>query len=161
MDYICTYSSPLGKMLIASDGEALTGIWFEGQKYYASTLSKYKEASLPIFDKVRVWLDKYFNGEKPEIDFSLNPSGSEFRQRVWRLLMQIPYGETVTYGQLANMLEKQTGRRAAAQAVGGAIGHNPISIIIPCHRVLGADGTLTGYAGGTDKKQYLLELEKE
>ena len=134
MQYTCSYSSPLGEMLIASDGSAVTGLWFIGQKYFGSTLeAEYAEKALPVF-------------------------GQTVRIRVWKLLMEIPYGHTVTYGEIARTLEKQTGRRICAQAVGGAVGHNPVSIIVPCHRVIGSNG-LTGYAGGLDKKLALLRLE--
>ncbi len=159
MDYIAGYTSPIGEILLASDGENLIGLWFENQKYFKNTLSSdYEEKELPIFEKVFSWLDRYFNGEKPEIDFPIKPRGSAFRQQVWKRLTQVPYGETITYGEIA---KEMTGKLMSAQAVGGAVGHNPISIIIPCHRVVGANGNLTGYAGGIDKKVYLLNLESE
>ncbi len=159
MDYIAGYTSPIGEILLASDGENLIGLWFENQKYFKNTLSSdYEEKELPIFEKVFSWLDRYFNGEKPEVDFPIKPRGSEFRQQVWKRLTQVPYGETITYGEIA---KEMTGGLKSAQAVGGAVGHNPISIIIPCHRVVGANGNLTGYAGGIDKKVYLLNLESE
>lgn len=159
MDYIAGYTSPIGEILLASDGENLIGLWFENQKYFKNTLSSdYEEKELPIFEKVFSWLDRYFNGEKPETDFPIKPRGSEFRQQVWKRLTQVPYGETITYGEIA---KEMTGGLKSAQAVGGAVGHNPISIIIPCHRVVGANGNLTGYAGGIDKKVYLLNLESE
>ncbi len=161
MDYLTEYSSPIGKMLLSSDGENLTGLWFENQKYFKSTLNdEYEEKKIPVLEKAVLWLDRYFNGENPETDFTLKPKGSDFRQAVWKILYQIPYGETITYGEIAKRIEKKTGKRASAQAVGGAVGHNPISIIIPCHRVVGADGSLTGYAGGIDKKEYMLALER-
>ncbi len=159
MDYIAGYTSPIGEILLASDGENLIGLWFENQKYFKNTLSSgYEEKELPIFEKVFSWLDRYFNGEKPETDFPIKPRGSAFRQQVWKRLTQVPYGETITYGEIA---KEMTGGLKSAQAVGGAVGHNPISIIIPCHRVVGANGNLTGYAGGIDKKVYLLNLESE
>lgn len=161
MNYVAEYGSPIGKMLLSSDGENLTGLWFENQKYFKSTLNdEYEERKIPVLEKAVLWLDGYFKGENPEIDFTLKPKGSDFRQAVWKILSQIPYGERITYGEIAKRIEKETGNRASAQAVGGAVGHNPISIIIPCHRVVGADGSLTGYAGGIDKKEYLLALER-
>ena len=155
MDYTYHYDSPLGGITLASDGEALTGLWFDGQKYFADTLdAEYAEKALPVFDEAARWLDLYFGGTVPDFAPKLNPRGSAFRRMVWNVLLSIPYGHTMTYGEIAQRL----GCRSA-QAVGGAVGHNPISLIIPCHRVLGADGSLTGYAGGVDKKRRLLELE--
>lgn len=160
MDYIFEYNSPIGKMTLSSDGENLTGLWIENQKYFQSTLgAEYEKKELTVFKNVIDWLDSYFAGEKPDVNFSLKPKGSDFRQMVWQKLMKVPYGETVTYGAIAKELEKETGRRMSAQAVGGAIGHNPILIINPCHRVIGSDGSITGYAGGIDRKEYLLNLE--
>ena len=167
MDYVFQYISPLGKIFMASDGEALIGLWLEGQKYFLQTLGPdAKEADLPIFRQTAAWLDAYFAGKRPQSGSGtvsdaltelprLAPRGSEFRQRVWRLLLEIPYGEVTTYGALA----KKLGSSLSAQAVGGAVGHNPISILIPCHRVVGSDGSLTGYAGGIEKKAALLRLE--
>jgi len=154
MDYICRVNSPMGEITLASDGEALTGLWFEGQKYYGATLDEVEERELAIFDDVRDWLERYFRGDEPKVDMLLRPRGSEFRQAVWRVLLEIPYGEVTTYGEIARNLGCKS-----AQAIGGAVGHNPISIIIPCHRVVGSDGSLTGYAGGVDKKEWLLQLE--
>lgn len=158
MYYSTDYSSPLGKMLIVSDGEAICGLWFYGQKYFKSTIdeSMVEKPDLTIFKKATKWLDDYFNGLNPEIDFKLNPQGSEFRKNVWKILTEIPYGKTMTYGEIASLLSPTM----SAQAVGGAVGHNPISILIPCHRVLGANGKLTGYAGGIERKIKLLELER-
>ncbi len=156
VNYLSAYMSPLGEITLASDGEALTGLWFVGQKYYASALTGENERrELPVFSETRRWLDMYFAGDKPDFTPKLDPKGSEFRRKVWDALLEIPYGETVTYGKLA----KKLGCRSA-RAVGGAVGHNPISVIIPCHRVLGSDGSLTGYAGGTDRKRGLLSIEK-
>ena len=159
-----TYQSPIGELLIAAKDNQLIGLWIEGQKYY---LSNFKEEMiendrLEIFIKAKQWLDRYFNGEKPDInELPMNPIGSEFRKSVWKILKQIPYGEVMTYNEIAKKLAKQKGiKRMSAQAVGGAVAHNPISIIIPCHRVVGTDGSLTGYAGGIKKKVYLLTLEK-
>ena len=155
MDYTYRYTSPLGGITLASDGEALTGLWFDGQKYFADTLdAEYAEKVLPVFDETAKWLDLYFGGIVPGFTPKLNPRGTSFRRRVWDVLLTIPYGQTMTYGEIAKAL----GCRSS-QAIGGAVGHNPISLIIPCHRVVGADGSLTGYAGGVDKKRRLLELE--
>ena len=160
MVYLCNVKSPVGDITLASDGINLIGLWIDGQKYYARTIkgeTTFKD--LPIFDKTKKWLDQYFKGKIPNIELSLKPQGSEFQEMVWKILKQIPYGKTITYGEIAKKIEKLTGRNASAQAVGGAVGHNPISIIIPCHRVVGSTGSLTGYAGGIDKKIKLLELE--
>jgi len=156
--YSTNYSSPLGEMIIASDGEAICGLWFYGQKHFLSSINYeiIENNDLTIFKKVTAWLDDYFNGKNPQINFKLNPAGSDFRRKVWDILMEIPYGETLTYGEIALKLSSTM----SAQAVGGAVGHNPISILIPCHRVMGANGKLTGYAGGLDRKKKLLDLEK-
>lgn len=162
MDYTAHLPSPLGPLMLASDGKSLTGLWLEGQKYYASTLSSpVEQPGLPVFDEAKKWLDAYFAGQKPGSDaLPLAPQGSEFRKAVWRLLGDIPYGVTVTYGQLAKRIAAQMGRASmSGQAVGGAVAHNPISILIPCHRVVGSDGSLTGYAGGLSKKIQLLTFE--
>lgn len=163
MYYYTQYPSTVGTLTIACQEKSLVGIWMEGQKYYGYEIIEEAEAcdSYPVLEKTKRWLDAYFAGKKPEIsEISLAPQGSAFRQRVWKLLCEIPYGETITYGELARKVAAQMGReRMSAQAVGGAVGHNPISIIIPCHRVVGADGSLTGYAGGVDKKLKLLEIE--
>lgn len=153
------YESPLGGILIAADGGGLTGLWFDGQKYFARTLPEiYEEKETPVLLEAKRWLDIYFSGEEPDFVPPLAPEGSDFQKAVWRLLTEIPYGKTVTYGELARKLSKDG--KMSAQAVGGAVGHNDISIIIPCHRVVGTSGSLTGYAGGLDKKIKLLELEK-
>lgn len=158
---ICKYRSPLGDLLLATDEEGLTGLWFVGQKYYANGLpdeSIWQETK--ILTETRRWLDIYFSGEEPKFTPPLHPVGTAFRQAVWKILLQIPYGQTVTYGEIAQQLAAEQGiSMMSAQAVGGAVGHNKISIIIPCHRVIGADGSLTGYAGGIDKKIALLRLE--
>lgn len=164
MIYTSTYKSPIGNLLIASKDNKLVGLWMEDQKYY---LSNFKEEiveteNLEILVKTKKWLDRYFNGEKPKInELEISPIGSEFRKTVWEILKNIPYGEVITYNDIAKELAKQKGiKKMSAQAVGGAVGHNPISIIIPCHRVVGTNGSLTGYAGGIKKKIYLLEHEK-
>ncbi len=163
MYYKATYQSPLGIMTMAGDENNLVGLWNEGQKYHGETLYKdminYNE--MPIFETTRKWLDRYFAGQKPDIaELSLAPAGSEFRQKVWDILCQIPYGEVITYGDIAKKIAAERNKESmSSQAVGGAVGHNPISIIIPCHRVIGSDGSLTGYAGGIQIKIKLLELE--
>ena len=161
MVYTCKYKSPLGDILLAADEIGLTGLWFEGQKYFANTLpDEHILLETEILAEAKKWLDVYFSGEEPKFTPPLHPEGSTFRQAVWQILLQIPYGQTITYGAIANKLtEKKNGSRMSAQAVGGAVGHNEISIIIPCHRVVGTNGSLTGYAGGIDKKISLLELE--
>lgn len=161
MQYTAKYRSPLGEMLLAADEAGLTGLWFEGGKFYADSLDpKHEEKELPIFKTVRKWLDLYFFGKEPDFMPPIHMIGSPFQLDVWELLRQIPYGETVTYGELAKMIARQRGlSRMSAQAVGGAVGHNRISVIVPCHRVVGADGSLTGYAGGIDRKERLLTLE--
>lgn len=161
MQYIARAASPLGEITLSSDGEALTGLWFDGQKYFGATLdADAKVRELPVFAQTRRWLEIYFAGREPDFTPPLRPVGSPFRQAVWQVMAQIPYGQTRTYGQLAQIIGRQRGlARFSAQAVGGAVGHNPISIILPCHRVVGADGSLTGYAGGVGRKAALLELE--
>ena len=156
------YTSPLGGILLAADECGLTGLWFDGQKYFGGHLpAAHTERQTPILAQTKRWLDLYFAGKKPGFLPLLHPDGSAFRQAVWALLLQIPYGQTTTYGALAKQLAAKLGRpRMSAQAVGGAVGHNEISILIPCHRVVGANGSLTGYAGGIDKKVKLLELER-
>ena len=164
MLYKMYYNSPLGKILLVSDGDNLIGLWLEGQKYYLGDLKQdvLIEKNLRVFRETEDWLNRYFNQEKPEIsELSLAPIGNEFRKNVWKLLCTIPYGETTTYGEIAKKIAEIMNRNSmSAQAVGNAVGHNPISIIIPCHRVVGKDGNLTGYAGGIDKKVQLLNIEK-
>lgn len=161
MQYIYHYKSPLGGITMASDGTALTGLWFDGQKYFAEGIKPdAEEKKLPIFDEAMRWLDIYFSGRRPDFTPPLNLEGTAFRKEVWQLLLQIPYGQTTTYGELAAQLAAHNGlKRMSAQAVGGAVGHNPISIIVPCHRVVGTGGSLTGYVGGLAKKLALLKLE--
>ena len=161
MTYTQHYDSPLGGILLAADDVGLTGLWFDGQKYFARGLSNERIAQeTPILTEAKRWLDIYFTGKAPDFTPPLHPIGSAFRRSVWEILLQIPYGQTTTYGEIARQLAKKQGlERMSAQAVGGAVGHNEISIIIPCHRVVGADGSLTGYAGGIGKKEKLLKLE--
>ena len=161
MVYTCKYKSPLGDILLAADEVGLMGLWFDGEKYFAKTLpDEHIPQETEVITKTKKWLDVYFSGEEPKFTPPLHPVGSEFRQDVWQILLQIPYGKTATYGQIASKIaEMKKLPRMSAQAVGGAVGHNEISIIIPCHRVVGTNGSLTGYAGGMDKKIALLELE--
>lgn len=162
LTYIYRYRSPLGDITIASDGKAITGLWFDGQKFFGDTLGKnVTERSLPVFTEAVKWLDIYFSGEIPDFTPPICLKTTSFRKAVCDIMLTIPYGQTKTYGEIANIIAKQKGiERMSAQAIGGAVGHNPISIIIPCHRVVGANGSLTGYAGGLDKKTELLKLEK-
>ena len=163
MYYTTTCPSPIGTVTLASDGHNLVGLWLEGQKYYGGTIADKmtRQDDIPVFDSVKKWMDRYFAGEKPLIsELPLAPIGSEFRQDVWDILCQIPYGEVITYGDISKKIaEKRNRLRMSSQAVGGAVGHNPISVIIPCHRVVGSNGSLTGYAGGISIKIKLLELE--
>lgn len=162
MEYIHHYDSPLGGITLASDGEALTGLWFDGQKYFGSTLSvNHEPKNLPVFVQTKEWLDIYFSGKVPDFTPSLSIKATPFRKAVWDILLTIPFGRTMTYKEIADRIAAQKGlAHMSAQAVGGAVGHNPISLIIPCHRVVGSDGSLTGYAGGTDKKLWLLTMER-
>ena len=176
MDYTWHYDSSLGGITLASDGEALIGLWFDGQRYFADTLDKeHKVKRLPVFDDTCRWLDTYFSGKAPDFTPKLNMRTSAFRKKVWEIMLAIPFGQTMTYGGMifAAMetdyfpaaFERRVGKdkglkRMSAQAVGSAVGHNSISLIIPCHRVVGTNGSLTGYAGGIDKKVRLLQMEK-
>lgn len=196
MQYIAHYDSPLGGITVASDGEALTGLWFDGQKFFADTLgtgqqvvgeehhvlsgaqtmpresknasfykitkgvSEIPKEEIPVFDDTLRWLDIYFSGSNPDFTPKIKITGSPFRKRVWQYLLEIPYGHTTTYGIIARRIAADYDQKAmSAQAVGGAVAHNPISLIIPCHRIIGKNGSLTGYAGGVDKKMALLKLE--
>lgn len=163
MYYGTHYKSPLGNMFLASDKENIIGLWFEGQKYIENTMPKgiTENENIPVLQVGMKWLDDYFAGKKPELSrIPLAPIGNEFKQCVWNILMEIPYGEVTTYGAIAKEVAKRMDKdKMSAQAVGGAVGHNPVSIIIPCHRVVGANGNLTGYAGGIERKIALLELE--
>ncbi len=162
MTYICKYNSPLGVITLAGSSEALTGLWFDGQKYFGDNLpNEYKQDRLPVFDETVKWLDIYFSGRNPGFMPPLSFNASPFRKTVWEILLTIPYGQTMTYGEIADKIAAQKGIESmSAQAVGGAVGHNPISIIVPCHRVVGTNGSLTGYAGGIERKTKLLELEQ-
>lgn len=156
MDYTAHYDSPLGGITLASDGVALVGLWFDGQKYYGAGLAPDCEAriGLEVFDDAQRWLDVYFSGGVPDFVPALRMRGTAFQKRAWEALLTIPYGQVITYGEMARRMGC-----FSARAVGGAVGRNPISLIIPCHRVVGADGSLTGYAGGTDRKEWLLSME--
>lgn len=163
MYYSAPYSSPLGKIMLVSDGRNLVGLWIEGQKYYAASLKEdlAEKPQLPVLAAAAQWLDAYFAGRNPAVSaLPLAPGGSDFRRAVWDILCRIPYGEYTTYGQIAKEMAARMNKTSmSGQAIGGAVGHNPISIIIPCHRVVGSNKSLTGYAGGLEKKKKLLELE--
>lgn len=161
--YIETYASPLGIITMGSNGNQLTGLWFEGQKYFDHPSGdRPQHLSLPIFDETRTWLDVYFQGKRPTFTPPMLLNDTPFRRTVWQLLLTIPYGETTTYKDIARKWARQHGVKSmSSQAVGGAVGRNPISIIIPCHRVIGTNGSLTGYAGGMDRKRWLLQWEQE
>ncbi len=157
--YTSRYRSPLGEIILASDGHAITGLWFVDQRYFMEGIPSFEERDLPILDAAHEWLDAYFTGEEPPpISYKL-PDTTPFRKAVWAQIERIPRGETVTYGHIANVLSETSGKQTSARAVGGAVGHNPISIIVPCHRVIGSDGRLTGYSGGIDRKSMILKLE--
>ena len=158
MDYISHYNSPLGRITMGSDGEALIGLWFDDQKHFGANLEKEQrqQDDLPIFDLTRKWLDIYFSGKAPQFTPPLLMRASDFRKQVWKQLLNIPFGQTTTYGEIAKSLGG-----SSAIAVGGAIAHNAISLIIPCHRVIASDGNLRGYAGGLDRKRWLLEMEQK
>lgn len=162
MQYINHFHSPVGGILLAADETGLTGVWFDGAKYYADHLDpEHKEEDTYILDMTKKWLTIYFSGREPDFLPPIHMIGTPFQISVWKILQRISYGKTVTYGEIAKEIAREKGLlRMSAQAVGGAVGHNKISIIVPCHRVVGSDGSLTGYAGGIDKKEKLLALEK-
>ena len=163
MYYSTTYQSPIGIIKLACNDGSLVGLWTEGQKYHGGTIPETttEDNDIPVFDAAKIWLDRYFAGEKPNIsELPLAPIGGEFRQGVWNILREIPYGKVITYGEIARKMAAKMNRESmSSQAVGGAVGHNPISIIIPCHRVVGSSGSLTGFAGGIQMKVKLLEHE--
>ncbi len=161
MFYTGHYDSPIGGITIASDGRALTGLRFDGQKYFADTLiGDYQDKDVPVIKETFLWLDDYFSGICPQGCPELHMQGTPFRLRVWQSLQRVPYGRVITYNDIAREIALERGIKSmSAQAVGGAVGHNPISIIVPCHRVIGSDGSLTGYAGGIERKTALLRLE--
>ena len=162
MIYTCSIDTPLGAMTAALKDEALVGLWFIGQKYYPRQFNEWIYApDQPIFEDLQNYLADYFAGKSRTFDARLNPQGSPFQKMVWNILLTIPLGQVATYGQIAKCMALKRGLASmSAQAVGGAVGHNPIGILIPCHRVVGFDGSLTGYAGGLDKKKALLQIEK-
>ena len=158
MEYTWRYESPLGGITLGSDGTSLIGLWFDGQMHFADVLSpEHEERLIPVLKDTCRWLDIYFSGSEPGFTPPLVMRASPFRKAVWDIMLTIPYGKTMTYGEIAAGISESM----SAQAVGGAVGHNPIAIIIPCHRVVGADGSMTGYAGGIDRKRFLLELEEK
>lgn len=161
MQFTMTFPSPLGNLLLAADSRGLTGLWFEGSAHFAQGLdSNHAKQTTELLLQAQQWLELYFSGMAPAFLPPLHPVGTDFQKTVWSLLLEIPYGQTTTYGALAKAAAERMGRpRMSAQAVGGAVGRNPISILVPCHRVIGADGRLTGYAGGLDRKRFLLRLE--
>lgn len=162
MIYTNGYNSPLGTITIACDGEALTGLWFNGQRHFGNILPERTEQKEHIlFQEAKRWLDTYFSGKEPDFLPPLQYDSTPFRKAVCDIMLTIPYGKTMTYGEIASEIAKHRGiERMSAQAVGGAVGHNPISLMIPCHRVVGTSGSLTGYGGGIERKVKLLELEK-
>ncbi|MBQ8063341.1 MAG: methylated-DNA--[Clostridia bacterium] len=161
MEYINHYFSPLGPLTLASDGTSLIGLWFDGQQHDRSTLKGIPlEEDLPVFALTRTWLDTYFRGVVPEFLPPLALQGTPFQKAVWNILLKVPYGKTITYGSIAGRLNGNPESRMSAQAVGNAVARNPISLLVPCHRVVGADGSLTGYAGGIEKKKALLTMEQ-
>lgn len=161
-DFIWHLDSPLGAVTLASDGTHLVGLWFDGQTYFSRGLAKeHEEKFLPIFAETERWLAMYFSGKRPDFTPPICLRGTAFQKEVWDILRAIPYGQTMTYGEIAAQIAKKKGiEKMSAQAVGGAVGHNPITLIVPCHRVVGANGNLTGYAGGLERKRWLLELEQ-
>ena len=163
MEYIHYCSSPLGRIMLAADGQVLTGLWFEGQKYFADKLDRnHEEKNLLVFGQAEQWLAIYFSGKAPDFMPPLSMKGTSFQKEVWEALLAVPFGQTTTYAEIAKGIAKRRGLASmSAQAVGNAVAHNPMSLIIPCHRVLGSDGSLTGYAGGLEKKKWLLAMERQ
>lgn len=161
MQYTARYKSPLGDILLASDDAGLTGLWFEGQRYFALHLAAdHIEKETDILMQAKKWLDIYFSGHEPDFLPPIHVEGTSFHREVCEIMLSIPYGKTMTYGEIAQIIASRRGiGKMSARAVGGAVGHNEISIIIPCHRVVGANGNLTGYGGGISRKIRLLELE--
>ena len=162
MLYVCNYNSPIGSITMASNGCALTGLWFDEQRRFVVDFCEVeRKKDLPIFEQTKKWLDRYFSGENPTFTPLTEIDGeSAFRQRVRKIVCDIPFGQTLTYGEIAKQIRTETGKRVSAQAVGGAVANNRVLLVIPCHRVVGVSGSLTGYAGGLDKKEWLLAMEK-
>lgn len=164
MAYFTSYDSDLiGRLTIASDGETITGCWFDNDRYFGIGVAGLTERrdDVPVLVQARAWLDRYFAGEAPDPrELPLGARATEFQMRVREAMLDIPYGYTTTYGDIAKRIEHETGRRQSARAVGGAVGHNPLCLIVPCHRVVGANGSLTGFGGGLDMKVKLLEHEQ-
>ena len=160
MDAVFHYSSPLGNITLASDGSALKGLWFDGQAHDRSTLSSYEEKDLPVFRDTVRWLDMYFDGKIPGFTPDIILCGTPYQKEIWNILRDIPYGETKTYKEISDEYERRYGRKTSPRAAGNAVGRNPVSLLVPCHRVVGTGGRRTGYAGGLDRKAYLLVLEQ-
>lgn len=161
MIYTYEYNSPLGTITLACDGNYITGLWFNGQRHFGNILPREtEEKDMPLFRDAKRWLDIYFSGREPDFLPPLRYDSTPFRKAVCDIMLTIPYGKTITYGEIAEIIAKQKGiEKMSAQAVGGAVGHNPISLLIPCHRVVGTNGSLTGYGGGIERKVKLLKLE--
>ena len=159
-EYVHVYYAPFGRLTAVSDGEFLTGLWFRNSQPDDAIQIPDKEGKIPVFEQTRRWLDQYFEGKEPDFCPKLRLEGSNFARKVWKILTEIPYGTCMTYGDIAGILtEKGSKKRMSPQAVGHAVGSNPVAIIVPCHRVIGAGGKLTGYGGGMDVKKYLLRIE--
>ncbi len=161
MQYRSKYQSPLGEIMIAADENDIIGLWFVGQKYFAFNLDKEnEEKDVEIIKCAKKWLDIYFSGKNPDFELPLKFIGTNFQKEVWKVISMVPYGKVITYNDIAKKISKEMAvKRMSARAVGKAVGHNPISIIVPCHRVIASNGSLTGYAGGIERKKFLLELE--
>lgn len=157
--YVSYVATPLGQVTLLSDGVSITGLWFDQQKYYGSLLDSPIERKIPVLIEAEKWLNDYFSGQNPSITFSICFNVTPFRQMVYDQLLKIPYGQVMSYDQMATVIAAKTGKKKCAQAIGQAVAHNPISIIVPCHRLVGKDGSLKGYAGGLERKKQLLEWE--
>lgn len=161
--YKAIYNSPIGELILMAENSKLVGLWFTDSKYFpADTILTCQQKDLDVFAKTKHWLDIYFSGKKPNFTPELSLYGTTFQKEVWSLLCEIQYGQTTTYANLAKLIAKKHNiKKMAAQAIGGAVGRNPISIIVPCHRVIGSNGSLTGYAAGISKKTILLDMESK
>ena len=162
MEYISHYDSPLGRITLAGNSISLTGLWFDGQRYFGASLaSEYEERDTPVIVQTKRWLDIYFSGRDPGFNPQLCLRGTPFQKDVWDILQTIPFSHVVTYGGLAQMLAvRRNSGKVSPRAIGAAVGRNPVSLIVPCHRVIGSNGSLVGYAGGVERKEKLLLLEK-